>query len=175
MERVLISVLNQEQIRSLLPRHSSPLRVQYNPISTHKGITSSRKHSSLWTCFLCCGSFALAYLSRETWANVLEQCQYWRMVRNQLFNTGSTCRASVENGSLETSCILKKKKKNQKVNYRMNHVVYIIQDSGLNLILPGGWQFRILWHPESQTGLHTSWCLCLPVETLQTVKYFETA
>ncbi len=39
--------------------------------------------------------------------------------------------------------------------------------------LPGGWQFLTLWHPESQTGQHTSWCLCLPVETLRTVKYIK--
>lgn len=40
-------------------------------------------------------------------------------------------------------------------------------------LLPGGWQFLILWHPESQTGQRTSWCLCLPVETLQRVKCFK--
>lgn len=65
------------------------------PHSGVKGITSSRKHNSQWT-VLCRGSFALAYLSRETWANVIEQCQHWRVVQSQLFKMTSTCRASVD-------------------------------------------------------------------------------
>lgn len=43
----------------------------------------------------------------------------------------------------------------------------------LKLILPGGWLFLTLWHPESRTGQRTSWCLCLLVETLWTVKYIQ--
>lgn len=175
------------------------------PHSGVKGITSSRKHNSQWT-VLCRGSFALAYLSRETWANVIEQCQHWRVVQSQLFKMRSTCRASVDlnrqgydinstRGRRETVamytvvCVIQDSVHYSFIHFGfkwfkgnteesseqviLNRLFCMTLQSALNLILPGGWQFLILWHPESQTGLHTSWCLCLPVETLQTVKYFK--
>lgn len=44
----------------------------------------------------------------------------------------------------------------------------------LNATSPDGWQFLILWHPESRTGPHTSWFRCRPDGKLQTVTWLET-
>lgn len=75
--------------------------------------------------------------------------------------------------SLVIQVIYRKKHGIDKQQDKWNWSGYCVcsqHEQELDVTVPGGWLFLTLWHRGNQREQHTSWCLCLPVGTLQTVE-----
>lgn len=96
MKELLITAFHREKILSFLPRDSSPLYIQYNPISTHwhKGYQLQQKAQISTDLFsvprqLCAGIFNQG---RAHCAGTVSALR--RFAQDQLSDTRSTCRAT---------------------------------------------------------------------------------